>query len=65
MATNLSKAVDTRTPGYAIPNTWMKNICMLHASKTISGALNQNMLSVEDKVDMERLTSVRAKIERK
>lgn len=65
MATNLSKAMDTNTPDSATPNPWMKNICAMHASKEISEVLNQKMLSMEGKVDMERLTSVTAKIERK
>ena len=43
----------------------MKNICVTHASKGISGALNQKMLSIEGRVDMERLTSVRAEMQRK
>ena len=43
----------------------MKNICVTHASKGISGALNQKMLIIEGRVDMERLTSVRAKMQRK
>lgn len=65
MATNLSKAMDTKTPDSTTPNPWMKNICVMHALKEISKALNQKMLSMEGKVDMERLTSVTAKIERK
>lgn len=65
MATNLSKAMDTNTPDSTTPNPWMKNICVMHASKGISRALNQKILSMEGKVDMERLTSVRAKMERK
>ena len=65
MVTNLSKAIDTNTPDSTPPKLWMKNICVMHASKGTSGALNQKMLSMEGRVDMERPTSVRAKIERK
>lgn len=45
--------------------TNLPNICVTYASKGISGELNQKILSIEGRVDMERLTSVRAEIQRK
>jgi hypothetical protein len=37
----------------------------MHASKAISGALNQKTLSLEGNVEMDRPVSVRGKIQRK
>lgn len=65
MATNVLKAMDTNTLDSTPSNPWMKNICVIHASKGISGVLNQKMLSMEGNENMERVTSDRVKIERK
>lgn len=35
------KAIDTNTLDSTSPKLWMKNICVMHASKATSGALNQ------------------------
>lgn len=43
----------------------MKNICVTNSSKGISEEFNQKILSIEGRVDMERLISVRAEMQRK
>lgn len=58
MTTNILKAMDTNTPDSTTPNPRLKNTCVMHALKGISGTLNQKILSMEEKVDRDGETKV-------